>query len=782
MKVPYSWLQTFVDAPLPIAERVVELLDGLGLAVEGVEELPGAPAGVVVAEVLSVASVDGSDHLKQVIVTDGTSEHQVVCGAPNVTVGMRAALALPGAVLPGLGAEPVGRREVLGVSSEGVLASPKELGLYEHAAGLIAFADDVKLGAALSEVWLPETVIDLEVTPNRADAFSLLGVARDLCAKLPALLIDPSVGLPAGDPSGDDGLELSIHDSKAAPRFALRAVRGVKVGPSPVWLQRRLATIGLRPRNNLVDVTNLVTFELGQPSHAYDLDTLGGGTIGVRRAHEGEELVLLNDETIVLDPGDLIITTPEGDAERPVGLAGVMGGRFGGVSDDTTAVALETAYFDPVTVRRAGQRHKLVTDARTRFERGVDPNLQELASARLAALVVDVAGGSADPALSAVGQSIKRPAVTYRPSRVHFLCDFEVPRSVQRRYLTALGCRIDERGNDDWLIHPPSWRFDLGLEEDFVEEVARLHGYQHIGETVPEMHFVPPATDPTHRRLRNQLAALGFLETISYAFTGARELEHAAAPPPSVELTDPQGIERAVLRTAVYPGLLGAAHQNPQAPSLALFEIGRVFGQEEEERLSLLLRGPREQGTWRKGLPGDFYTFKGVLEQLGGLVGSEVTLEPTSAAPFLHPGVAAAVSWNGVEVGYAGQLHPGVAAHYELADCFVAELRLPLTGKRIDFQPISRQQFAERDLAIIAPHDVSFAKLRDLCAGAAGPLLISLEPFDVYQGDQLPSGSRSVALRFHFQASERALTDSEVDALMANVIKAVRSAGYDVRA
>lgn len=783
MKVPYSWLQSFVDAPLPGPERVVELLDGLGLAVEGVEELPGAPDGVVVAEVLEVAAIEGSEQLKRVIVTDGENRHQVVCGAPNVAVGMRTALALPGTVLPGLGAEPVDSREMLGVRSEGVLASPKELGLYEHTAGLISFADDLELGEALSEAWLPETVIELEVTPNRADAFSLLGVARDLCAKLPARLLDPSADLPAGDPSGDDGLELLISDPEGAPRFALRAVRGVTVGPSPVWLQRRLAALGLRPRNNIVDVTNLVTFELGQPSHAYDLATLSGGKLGVRRAREGEELLLLNDESITLDKGDLVITAPDAGSDRPVGLAGIMGGRYGGVEETTTAVALETAFFDPVTIRRAGQRHKLVSDARTRFERGVDPNLQEVASARLAALTVEVAGGKVDPALSAVGQGVERAAVAYRPSRVQFLCDFEVPLVTQERYLSALGCVVVELNDDHWLVEPPSWRFDLTIEEDFVEEVARLHGYEHIGETIPEMHFVPPATDPTHRRLRNQLAALGFLETISYAFTGARELERAAAPTATVELTDPQGVERAVLRTALYPGLLSAAQQNAQAKSLALFEVGRIFGQtEEEERLSLLLRGPRELGTWRAGLPGDFYTFKGVLEQLAGLVGSELTLAPTTAAPYLHPGVAASVSWNGTQVGYAGKLHPKVAAHYQVADCFVAELRLPLAGQRIDFKPIARQQFAERDLAIIAPQAVTFAELHELCATAAGPLLDTLEPFDVYQGAQVPSGSRSVALRFHFLSAERALTDSEVDTLMGNVIQAVRGAGYDIRA
>ncbi len=791
MKVPLSWLQQFFNEPLPEVAALVDLLDGLGLAVEQVHQQAGAPQDVVVVAVKQVERIEGSGTLRRTVVTDGQRELQVVCGAPNVAPGMRTALALPGARLPGTADEAVGERDILGVRSTGMLCSPRELGLYDHAAGLIALGADAPVGAPLADLWTPETIIELELTPNRADAFSLLGVARDVAAKLGVPYRHPADGLDQGVPDGAGGLVIDVQDA-GCTRFTLRGIRNVKVLPSPVWLQRWLAAVGLRPRNNLIDITNFVTFELGGPSHVYDLARLGGGVVQVRRARPGETLELLNDDVIELTPEDLMIATPgPGGVSQSIGLAGVMGGKHDSVSAGTTDVALEVANFEPVTVRRAAQRHKLITDARTRFERGVDPNLQMLTSARVTALIVELAGGTPDGSITSYGQGLQRPTITYRPARVRFLMDFDVPPAEQRRYLEALGCQVvggaagDTAGSASagaWQVVPPSWRYDMSIEEDLVEEVARLHGYEHIGITVPDMHFVPAATDPTHRELKNRLAAAGLQETISYVFTGGAELERAKAPAPVVFLSDPQGVERGVLRTALYPGLLAAAAANRRAAALALFEVGRVFLDTEEERLALLCLGNREANGWGTALAGDFYTFKGIIEALGAPVGATVSMEPTTEAPYLHPGVAATVLWNGRRVGHAGRVHPEVAAHYELGEAYVAELSLPLEGTVIKFEEIVRQPYAERDLAIIAPSTVTFANLRRLCTGAAGELLLSLEAFDVFEGGRLEAGTRSTALRFRFRAPDRALTDTEVDALMENVIREVRDAGYDVRA
>ena len=782
MRVPYGWLQELLGGALPDLDGTAELLDGLGLAVEAVHRADGAPAGVLVADLVEVEPIAGSDHLVRAVADAGGRRVQAVCGAPNARVGLRTALALPGARLPGAGFT-VAEREVAGVPSRGVLASARELGVYDAAAGLIAFAGDAAPGTALSELWAADDVLELELTPNRADAFSVLGVARDLAAKLRVPLRQPAAGLDAGDPAADDGLEVVVDDAAACPRLTLRRIDGVRVGPSPVWLQRRLAALGLRPRNNVVDVTNYVTFELGQPSHAYDLRVLHGGTLLVRRAAPGEQVTLLDERQHELDGADLVIATPDGHGgSRAVGLAGVMGGLHDSVVADTTQVALEAAHFDPATVRAAAKRHKLSTDAHYRFERGVDPNLPPVASARAAALLAEVAGGTPHAGVSELGSDIERPSVAYRPSRVSFLMAMDVPVAEQEASLEALGCAVDARADDDWVVAVPSWRFDLSIEEDLVEEVARLHGYEHIGDTVPAMHFVPPLTDPTHRELRRTLADAGLQETLDYVFTGEAELQRAAAPPASVHLANPQGVERSVLRTAMYPGLLAAAAVNEAEPSLAMFEVGHVFleGGLEEERVAMLWRGPWRRGVWRPDVELDFFAVKGALEQLARGLGATLAIEPGSH-PCLHPGVAGRVVWQGEEVGWVGRLHPEVAARYDLGEVYLSELRLPLGEGRLRYREVPRQPYAERDLAVIAPLTAAYARVRAVVRSAAGERLESLEPFDVYLGAQLPEGHRSLALRLRFRDPERALTDGEVDGYMANVMSAVRDAGYDIR-
>lgn len=782
VRIPHGWLAEFLGDAIPDVERTVELLDGLGLAVETVHANPGAPAGVVVAEIVELEPIAGSEHLVRAVASDGERRVQVVCGAPNAQVGLRSALALPGANLPGAGLT-VGAREVMGVLSNGVLASPRELGIFDYGGGIVVVGSDAPLGAELAALWPAESVIELELTPNRGDAFSVLGVARELAAKLGAPLRVPGEGEDAGDPSVDDGLRLEIEDAGACPRFTLRLVEGVSVGPSPLWLQRRLAGLGLRPRNNVVDVTNYVTFELGQPSHAYDRRVLEGGVLQVRRAVDGELVTLLDEEERALTADDLVIATPDGSGgTRAVGLAGVMGGLHDSVVADTRDVALEVAHFDPVVVRKAARRHRLSTDAHYRFERGVDPNLPPRASARAAALIVETSGGRLHPGLSETGGDIVRPAIAYRPSRVAYLMAMDVPLGEQRTSLEALGCEVVDRGGDAWQVTPPSWRYDLGIEEDLIEEVSRLHGYEHIGKTVPAMHFVPPIGDPTHRWLREAVAAMGLQETVSYVFTGPEALARAAAPEASVALSNPQGAERSVLRTALYPALLAAAVQNRDEPALALFEVGHVFTEGgEEERLAMMWRGPYARGVWRGDQALDFFVVKGVLERLASTLGAEVRCEP-GRAPLLHPGVASDVVWQGAVIGFAGQLHPEVAARFELESVYLAEVRLPLAEGRVRYRDFPRQPYAERDLAVVAPAEVSYASLHAIVRGSAGDDLESVEPFDVYQGEQVGAGSRSVALRLRFRRRERALTDEEVDEHMRNVMSAVRDAGYDIRA
>ena len=779
MRIPYGWLAELVE-DLPSLEHTVDLLNGLGLEVDAVHRSPAAPTGVVVAEVVSVAPVEGSDHLVVSETSDGSSHYSVVCGALNAKAGVRTALALPGARLPGVGLE-VERRAIRGVTSEGILCSPKELDLYEMTGGIIALAHDTPLGAQLGDLWTGEDVIELELKPNRADAFSLVGVARDVAAKLGTRYQHPAAGLVAGDEAIDDGLAVRLEDMLGCPRMTLKLIEDVTVGPSPVWLQRRLAQLGLRPRNNIVDVTNYVTFEVGQPAHAYDREALQEGTIVVRRAHPGEMVLTLTEQSVELDPEDLIIATPDGTGTKAIGIAGVIGGYHDGVNAATEAVALEVAHFDPVSIRKTAKRHTIVTDAHYRFERGVDPNVPPLASARAAHLIAKVGGGSLHPGFTQTGGDAEPRSVPFRPSRVAFLMDFDVPIEEQHGYLERLGCSVQERAVDDWLVTTPSWRFDLGIEEDLVEEVGRLHGYENIGETVPTMGFVPPETDPTHFLLRSQLAGQGLQEVINYVWTSDELLLRARAPLAEVRLSNPQGVERSVLRTALYPGLLQVAALNRVEPSLGVFEIGHVFGEQEREVLALVIRGPWLEPGWRRELPLDFYLLKGLLEQLATSQGATFSATPTRY-PHLHPGVSATALWNGEPVGNLGQLHPEVAAAFDLPEeVYIAELALPLEGEVLRFNDIRRQPHAERDLALVAPTTVSYQDLARLIRDHAGTLLESIEPFDIYSGKPIPEGERSVALRLRFRSDERALTDAEVDDYMANIMVAVGEAGYDIR-
>jgi phenylalanyl-tRNA synthetase beta chain len=799
VNVPLDWLLTFFEAgsrnhllealdALPAGAeenaeaarvgKLVGLLDGLGLSVERVTHLPAPPADVIVAEITAVTPVETSDHLLLAEVETGSGRVRVVTGAPNTVVGLRTALAPPGATLPAVGLS-VEVRELAGVRSEGMLCSPRELGLFDYGGGLLVLGDDAPVGATLAELWPAETVIELELTPNRADAFSLLGVARDLAAKLSVPFVHPAAGLEPGDAALDDGLRVDIDDPGGCSRFVLRRIDGLTVAPSPLWLQRRLAALGLRPRNNLVDVTNYVTFELGQPTHAYDLDDLPEGRLVVRRARAGETLSALNEAELTFSPADLLITTARSGDTVPVGVAGVIGGLHHSVKAGTRSVALEAAHFDPVAVRKTAKRLGLTTDAHTRFERGVDPELPPVAAARVAALTAELGGGTVHPGVTAVGVRAAPKEITFRPSQVAFLTTLEVPLAAQRAYLEALGCAVAPQGEDRWQVTAPSWRFDLGLEADLVEEVARLCGYEHIGESVPALEFVPEGRDTTHRALRGLLVGFGFQETLTYTLSSDEELARAAAPAASVRLANPPSRERSVLRTALYPGLLGAARTNRGAP-LALFEVGRVFAGEEAERLGLLLRGTYAGGGWLPPLEVDFYVFKGVLERLAATLGVSLTLSP-QRFPTLHPGVSAAVLWDGLEVGFAGRLHPGVAAAFELGETYLAELQLPLPGRAVGFQEFSRQPFAERDLAVVAPAGVSYAQLAALAQRAAGDKLVSVAPFDVYEGAPIPAGQRSVALRLRFRDDARALRDDEVDAFMENVITALAREGYDIR-
>lgn len=840
MRVPYSWLLELVPG-LPEARDLEPVLAKLGLPVGEIVSLPAPPPGVVLGFVRGAEPIPGSE-LTALEVDIGERTITVVSGAENARAGIGVALALPGARLPasqsvdtdGLGFE-VGRRVIQGVESYGFACSPKELAIGEYGGGLLELPiDGTPPGTELETLWPEDEVLDVEVTPNRADALSVLGLARDLAAALGLAVGLPSSGLVATH-RPDFPVAVSVLEP-GCDRFVARLARNVSVAPSPAWLQRRLMLCGLRPINNLVDASNYIMLELGQPTAAYDLKDLPGGEITVRAAGAGETVETLDGVERTLTADDLVIATGSGEESRVIGVAGVIGAMYSSITSSTRDVVLEAAHFDPVRLRLTARRLGLSTDAVYRFERCVDPNLPVWAANRYMELIAQIAGGEVEPGLFEVGHEQPRLEIAFRSWRVNELLGTEYESDAMRSALERLGCEVEVPGvkvfagtppnartlekdrqfsgksfgeiikeyrklvdnlgrevSFDWTVRPPTARVDLLIEEDLIEEVARILGYDAIPETLPvlgggEDDRALGSAMRAKRHLKDVFAGLGFQEAVTYTFTSPLEAERARAASPRLLLRNPQSSERTGLRTALYPSLLGVARTNRALGSLLLFEIGRVFPSPEleEERLGLLLSGAYALPGWGgagSGLGGGFFALKGLLEAAAARLGDKLEVRRLAEAPLhLHPGIAGELVWNGFTVGEIGALHPGVAADLELPnDTVVAELQLPLPGRPWSFIDPSRHPAARRDLAVIAPRDVPYANLAALVSEGAGLLLEGIEPFDVYSGPQVGAGQRSVAMHLAFRAPGRTLTDAEVDGAMEDVIAAVRGAGYAIR-
>jgi len=777
MKIPYSWLQNLVPN-LNSPKEVGNILTGIGLNVESICERAAAPDDVVIVRIDTVEKLKNSSSLSRVQVSDGNKVYSVVCSAPGLYRGLRTALALPSAQLPGL--DPIEARESYGILSEGMLCSPKELGLYKYNDGVIEFAEDVPLGEKLTVLWPSETVIELEITPNRADALSILGVARDLAAKLSVAIRHPAEGLSL-EAEGKTEFQLDIQEPAASSQFIMLQINGVTVKPSPIWLRHRLVSAGIMPCNNIVDITNYVTIELGQPSHIYDRSTLHGNTIHIRTAREGELLTTLDGQELSLSTADLVIASENQSGKgSPVALAGVIGSAEHSVSSGTTSILLEVAHLDPAIIRKGAKRHKLVTEAHYRFERGVDPNLPPLAAARLTQLINIVGGSQAQPCYRRLGHDIVRPTIEFNSDRVQFLTGLDVTPSVQQQYLIRLGCTVETESSSAWQVTPPSWRYDLMLEEDLIEEVARLYGYEHIPETFPNVCFTPALDDVTHRVLRAKLSAMGLQEVMNYVFTSEESLQRTGSPNSHVLIKNPLSTERKALRTSLRPGLIAAALANRSQSCNAFFEIGRVFVERESERLGLLLQGEWITQCWLAGQSTDFFVLRALMEKLADHANVDLELHP-NYEPGFHPSVSARVIWQGQDIGVMGRLHPEIEQDYEIGQTYLAEINLPLITRPAIYTEYSRQPSAERDLAVVAPSKVSYATLATIIRWSAGPYLSTLAPFDIYHGNRIEAGQQSIGVRMHFQHHDRALNDEEVEYHLKNIIDALADAGYSIR-
>ncbi len=805
MKVPYSWLvEMLPELPAKISNNphnLEPILAMLGTGVEEFLESPAPPDGVIFGVVLTCEAMPET-HLFDLLVDvgDGTPK-TIVTGASNARAGVGVAVAAPGTQLAahqgvdmdGQGTV-VGIREIQGKTSWGMCCSPKELGIGEYAGGLLEFpANNAVPGTALSNLWAEDVVLDVEITPNRADALSVLGIARDLAAFLKLEVKLPSLGLESAHDSNFP-VQIEVLEPESCPRFVARMAKGVKVVPSPAWLQRRVTNAGMRAINNLVDASNYVMLELGQPTAAYDAKDLPERKIVVRHAMDAENIISLDDQPRVLTARDLVITTPVNTESRVIGVAGIVGAKYSAITDATTDVVLEAASFNPVQLRLTARRLGLATDAVYRFERGVDPNLPVWASNRYMQLILESGGGQVVAGHFDAGGEQPRLSVQFRPTFANEYLGTGFSSDDMKAALERLGFLV-ESSSDVWTVHPSTNRVNMDLEVDLVEEVARMLGYDAIPETLPNIRVNDgvrgvDAPMKATRALKEVLVGLGFQEIVSYSFTNTLEAERARVPEPMLELQNAQSSERTHLRTQLVSSLLNTAKVNRALENLLLFEVGNVFpyplsdtNHPGEEHLGLLMSGDYAAKNWQAGVNGGFYAFKGILEAAAHRLGDLLEVQQHRHAPaFLHPGIAGEIFWNGSSVGVIGAIHPQVAANLELPNnTLIAEMKLPLPTRAWNFKDPSRLPSALRDLAIIAPNSTPYSDLEKLTKKAAGLFLESVQPFDVFAGGKIPEGHRSVAIRLEFRAPGRTLTDTEVDGAMQNVMNAVKDAGLEIR-
>jgi phenylalanyl-tRNA synthetase beta chain len=783
MRVSLEWLNEWVETGWDAATLCRRLTMG-GIEVESIEPAAAEFAGVVVGEVLSLEHHPGADKLTVCQVAGGGGEPlQIVCGAPNVRAGMKAPLALEGATLPG---GLVIRRAMLrGLESAGMLCSGRELGLSEDQDGILELPAQLVTGAPFREALkLDDSILTLNVMPNRGDVLSMIGVAREVAAIADRKLTPPYVEPIAA--ANFTRFEVRLEAPAGCPRFAGRIIKGVDPGAStPLWMRERLRRAGLRPISPIVDVTNYVMLEFGQPMHAYDLRRLKSH-IEVRQARKGERLTLLDGREIAIDADTLVIA----DAAGPVGLAGIMGGEKSGIAADTADVFLEVAFFAPDAIAGRARRYGMLTDASQRFERGVDPRQQERALERATRLLMDIAGGQPGPAVltQVETQQPKRPSVTLRPERVASLLGVQVPRSDIEGILRRLGMQVAGAGDVLGVI-PPSHRFDIAIEQDLIEEIGRIYGYDEIPRKDAKVPQRPqPATEQvvSRERLMLLLADRGYQEAITYSFVDARTQRLLFPGRETLALANPISAELGEMRVSLWPGLIEVLRSNlrRQQQRVRLFELGTRFEVKgsllsESQVIGGLITGaalPEQWGADKRGA--DFYDLKSDVEALFGLTGRAGAISYI-AAPHecLHPGRSAAVMCGNTCLGWLGQLHPEASRRLEIRDppwLFELAIDLSFRSEVPVFTDISRFPAIRRDLAVVIDEATPLDELKKAVNLAAKGLLRELHVFDVYRGTGVEAGRKSVALGLILQETSRTLTDVEADTVMAAVVALVK--------
>jgi phenylalanyl-tRNA synthetase beta chain len=793
MKISVKWLKEYVALPADV-EELARKLTAVGLEIEGLERPGEALRGVVVAQIQESVQHPNADKLSVTQVDLGGPERlQVVCGAKNFKVGDKVPLATLGTRLPN-GVE-IKQAPLRGVDSFGMLCSAKELGLSEDSAGLLILPPELKPGTPIAEaLGLDDVVLEVNVTPNRPDALSHLGVAREVAVATGAALRLPVPKLVESGEPISSLLKVRIEDPVRCPRYAARVIENVKIGPSPRWLQERLKACGVRSISNVVDVTNFVLLEYGHPMHAFDLDKLAGQEIVVRTARPGEKVTTLDGKERALEAEDLLIC----DRDRGQALGGIMGGADSEVSAVTTRVVLESAYFLPSGVRRTSKRHGLHTEGSHRFERGADVDAAIPAVDRAAALIAELAGGTVARGRVDVHpqpQPLRRVSLRY--GRVEKFLGVAIAEADCRRILGALGFRPVEEGSGQTTFEVPRARVDVEREEDLLEEVARVHGYDNIPAQLPRglAELAPePASAEAERRARQALSGAGLSEVVNYSFVMPRVLEALGGQEQPVALLNPLSVEHSVMRTSLLPGLLENLSRSVrhQVDTVFVYETGRAYlrdpaggqGQQpatrEVPRLAGLVWGLRGGRTWtQKEARADFYDAKGAVENVLHALHVDAVRFVPAESPAYHPRACARVELaDGTVLGHVGELHPRVTKALELPrDVFVFELDSAPLYAAARLVPawggMPRFPAVLRDLAVVVPLALPNDDVRRVILEVGGPLVEDALVFDVYTGKPIPEGRKNLAYAIRYRSPERTLTDAEVGTAHQRIISEV---------
>lgn len=799
MKISYDWLRTLIPTDKPAAE-IGALLTGSGLEVEGIEELesvPGGLRGLVLGTVLTREKHPDADKLSLTTVDVGdATPRQIVCGAPNVAAGQRVVVALEGAMLYPTGGEPfkIKKSKIRGAASEGMICAEDEIGLGQSHDGIMVLETDLPNGTPAADYFGlgSDSVFEIGLTPNRADAASHYGVARELRALLRQPCHLPDVNGFQSPAEAANNIKVTLEDATAAPRYAGLLLDNVRVAPSPEWLQKRLRSIGLAPINNVVDVTNFVLHELGQPLHAFDADKVAGNHIRVKRAEAGEKFVTLDGMERTLKAEDLVIADANG---QPLALAGVFGGQTSGVSESTTCVFLESAYFAPAVVRKTAQTHQLKTDASFRFERGTDPNMVPLALKRAALLLQEVAGATvAAPVLDEYPAPIEPTLVRLRLPRVEKLVGQFIAPARIRQILTDLDILIteeltDEAGHEEWMLSVPPHKVDVTREADVIEEILRIYGYNHVAlRPHNSASFLARFPNPDPEIIRQNVARLlsgqGFSEIITNSITNSRYFETEDAPDAGlVHLLNFNSAELNVLRPSLLPsGLEVVRHNvNRRQRDLKLYEFGKTYrqlpngGHEEQNQLVIYLTGNTAAETWQqKSAKSSFHQLAGAVQQVLAALGFP---EPVSR-PVEHPYLAGGLTLlaQNQPVAQLGAVSPAVLKRLDVSQpVWFAELDwdglMRKYKNRLVAQELPKFPEVRRDLSLVVDRTVSFDQLRQIARRAEKKLLRQVNVFDVYEGDNLGAGKKSYSVSFLLQDATQTLTDQAIDQVMNRLIQ-----------